>query len=333
MVDVDAVTTELYGLLPEEFTAARDARAAAARRDGDRAAAEALAALRRPTLAVWAANLLARAEEDQARRLLELGQGLREAHRNLAGEALRTLSHQQHVVVAAMAREACRLAGEAGKPVSGSVRHAVEQILRAVLADPATAETWARGALAEAPPPVVGFAETAPAPGALPRPAKRRTAGAPEVEPPDPEATDPESQTPKTSAAKGRDRKARDAKAKDTKAKDTKAKDTKARDAKARERARAEADRARAAAERADEELARAEAERSRAHEALAAADAELAGLRARLDRAGDERDRLAAAAEDADRRRRQADGEARTARTAATAAQRAVADENPSGG
>ncbi|MFI8361914.1 hypothetical protein ACIGD1_17310 [Streptomyces sp. NPDC085612] len=328
MVDVDAVTTELYGLLPEEFTAARDARAAAARRDGDRAAAEALAALRRPTLAVWAANLLARAEEDQARRLLELGEGLREAHRNLAGEELRTLSHQQHVVVAAMAREACRLAGEAGKPVSGSVQHAVEQILRAVLADPATAETWARGVLAEAPPPVVGFAETAPAPGTLPRPAKRRTAGASEVEPPDPEATDPESRTPKTSAAKGRDRKARDAKAKDTKARDGKA-----RDGKARERARAEADRARAAAERADEALARAEAERSRAHEALAAADAELAGLRARLDRAGDERDRLAAAAEDADRRRRQADGEARTARTAATAARRAVADEDPSGG
>ncbi|MGW4509282.1 hypothetical protein ACWENO_32055 [Streptomyces sp. NPDC004436] len=328
MVDVDAVTTELYGLLPEEFTAARDARAAAARRDGDRAAAEALAALRRPTLAVWAANLLARAEEDQARRLLELGEGLREAHRNLAGEELRTLSHQQHVVVAAMAREACRLAGEAGKPMSGSVQHAVEQILRAVLADPATAETWARGVLAEAPPPVVGFAETAPAPGTLPRPAKRRTAGAPEVEPPDPEATDPETPEPKTpppktSAAKGRDRKARDAKAKDTKA----------RDAKAREWARAEADRARAAAERADEVLARAEAERSRAHEALAAADAELAGLRARLDRAGDERDRLAAAAEDADRRRRQADGEARTARTAATAARRAVADEDPSGG
>ncbi|WP_420078126.1 hypothetical protein ACN6AT_01630 [Streptomyces sp. JL4002] len=313
MVDVDAVTTELYGLLPEEFTAARDARAAAARRDGDRAAAEALAALRRPTLAVWAANLLARAEEDQARRLLELGQGLRDAHRNLAGEELRTLSHQQHVVVAAMACEACRLAGEAGKPVSGSVRHAVEQILRAVLTDPATAEAWARGVLAEAPPPVVGFAETAPAPGTLPRPAKRRTAGAPEVETPDPEATDPESQTPKTSAAKGRGRKARDAKA--------------------RERARAEADRARAAAERADEALARAEAERSRAHGALAAADAELAGLRARLDRAGAERDRLAAAAEDADRRRRQADGEARTARTAATAARRAVADEAPSGG
>ncbi|MFJ3632751.1 hypothetical protein [Streptomyces sp. NPDC090112] len=312
MVDVDAVTTELYGLLPEEFTAARDARAAAARRDGDRAAAEALAALRRPTLAVWAANLLARAEEDQARRLLELGEGLREAHRNLAGEELRTLSHQQHVVVAAMAREACRLAGEAGKPVSGSVQHAVEQVLRAVLADPATAETWARGVLAEAPPPVVGFAETAPAPGTLPRPAKRRTAGAPEVEPPDPEARDPETPESKTSAAKARD--------------------AKARDAKARERARAEADRARAAAERADEALARAEAERSRAHEALAAADANLAGLRARLDRAGDERDRLAAAAEDADRRRRQADGEARTARTAATAARRAVADEDPSG-
>ncbi|MEU6314171.1 hypothetical protein [Streptomyces sp. NPDC047014] len=164
MVDVDAVTSELYGLRPEEFTAARDARAAEARAAGERAQAKRIAALRRPTLAVWAANLLARAEQDQARRLLELGEGLREAHRTLAGEELRTLSHQQHVVVAAMAREACRLAGEAGRALSESVRHEVEQILRTVLADPATATTWIHGTLTEPPPPT-GFAVPEPPPG------------------------------------------------------------------------------------------------------------------------------------------------------------------------
>lgn len=110
MVDVDAVAAELYGLRPEEFTAARDAHVAEARTAGERAEAKRIAALRKPTLAVWAANLLARSDADQARRLLELGQELREAHRTLAGEDLRKLSHQQHVVIAAMAHEARRLA-------------------------------------------------------------------------------------------------------------------------------------------------------------------------------------------------------------------------------
>ncbi|WP_158879848.1 hypothetical protein [Streptomyces sp. NRRL F-4428] len=170
MVDVDAVAAELYGLRPEEFTAARDAHAATARKAGQRADAKRIAALRKPTLAVWAANRLARADADQAQHLLELGRGLREAHRTLSGEDLRKLSHQQHVVVAAMAGEARRLAGEAGQDLSAGAQREVEQILRSVLADPEAADTWAHGMLEKAPPPAVGFAEVAPAPGTAPRP-------------------------------------------------------------------------------------------------------------------------------------------------------------------
>ncbi|MEU5149117.1 hypothetical protein AB0G42_18250 [Streptomyces yangpuensis] len=170
MADIDAVAAELYGLRPEEFTAARDAHAAAARKAGRRAEAKGIAALRKPTLAVWAANRLARADADQAGRLLELGEGLREAHRTLSGEELRKLSHQQHVVIAAMAGEARRLAGEAGQDLSAAVQREVEQILRSVLADPEAARDWVRGVLAKAPPPAVGFADVAPEPGAAPRP-------------------------------------------------------------------------------------------------------------------------------------------------------------------
>ncbi|RSS93099.1 hypothetical protein [Streptomyces sp. WAC05950] len=183
MVDADAVAAELYGLRPEEFTAARDAHAAAARKAGQRAEAKRIAALRRPTLAVWAANRLARADADQAQHLLELGRGLREAHRTLSGEDLRKLSHQQHVVVAAMAGEARRLAGEAGQDLSAGVQREVEQILRSVLADPEAADTWARGVLEKAPPPAVGFAEVAPAPGTAPRPQQPEREPRPEPEP------------------------------------------------------------------------------------------------------------------------------------------------------
>ncbi|MFE2243836.1 hypothetical protein ACFXCU_30545 [Streptomyces virginiae] len=191
MVDADAVAAELYGLRPEEFTAARDAHAAAARKAGQRAEAKRIAALRRPTLAVWAANRLARADADQAQHLLELGRGLREAHRTLSGEDLRKLSHQQHVVVAAMAGEARRLAGEAGQDLSAGVQREVEQILRSVLADPEAADTWARGVLETAPPPAVGFAEVAPAPGTAPRPQQPEREPQPQPEPePDAEPDD-----------------------------------------------------------------------------------------------------------------------------------------------
>ncbi len=59
VVDLDTVGTELYGLRPTEFTAARDAQAAAARRGGDRELAAAIKKLRRPTPAAWLVNLLA----------------------------------------------------------------------------------------------------------------------------------------------------------------------------------------------------------------------------------------------------------------------------------
>ncbi|OLZ53060.1 hypothetical protein AVW11_31295 [Streptomyces amritsarensis] len=304
MVDVDAVAAELYGLRPEEFTAARDAHAAAARKAGQRAEAKRIAALRRPTLAVWAANRLARADADQAQHLLEIGQGLREAHRTLSGEDLRKLSHHQHVVIAAMAGEARRLAGEAGQDLSPGAQHEVEQILRGVLADPDAAEDWARGVLAKAPPRAVGFAEVAPEPGTAPRPQqhepKRKPKPVPEPEPePEPEPV-PEPE-PKPEPARepkpGREPEP-------------------AADTKGAERASREA-------ERAEEALARAETERAQARTGLGVLDEEIGRLEERLSRARAERERLAATAEDADRRHREAAREAKAARAEARAAAR----------
>ncbi|WP_078906451.1 hypothetical protein [Streptomyces sp. NRRL S-378] len=287
MADIDAVAAELYGLRPEEFTAARDAHAAAARKAGRRAEAKDIAALHKPTLAVWAANRLARADADKAGRLLELGEGLREAHRTLSGEELRKLSHQQHVVIAAMAGEARRLAGEAGLDLSAVVQREVEQILRSVLADPEAAGAWVRGVLAKAPPPAVGFADVAPEPGATPRPpmaeAEREREPGPERE-----------AEPKREPKPKRER-----------------------ESKPKADAR-EAERTRRRAELAEEVLARAETERAQARTGLEALDEEIGLLEARLERAREERERLAAAAEAADRRHREAVREAKAARAAA---------------
>ncbi|MFD9427693.1 MULTISPECIES: hypothetical protein [unclassified Streptomyces] len=73
-MDVEEIAGELYGLKPAEFLAARDAYVAEARKAEDAAGAKAIAALRRPVLAAWAANLLARQQPQEAERFLELGE-------------------------------------------------------------------------------------------------------------------------------------------------------------------------------------------------------------------------------------------------------------------
>ncbi|MFE0333485.1 hypothetical protein, partial [Streptomyces sp. NPDC058955] len=161
-MDVEQVTDELYGLRPSEFTAARDAYVAEARRAKDPAAAKAIAALRRPPLAVWAANLLARERPEEAERFLALGEALREAHRTLDGERLREASRQQHRLVAALVRTTAGLAEEAGQPVGDTVLGDVERILHAVLAHPDVAGPWAKGRLAAMPETAVGFPAVPP---------------------------------------------------------------------------------------------------------------------------------------------------------------------------
>lgn len=167
-MDVQSVTPELYAVRPSEFTAARDAYVAKARKAGDRELAAAIAALRKPTVAVWTAGLLARGRPEEARQLRELGAALRTAHRTLDAEQLRKLSHDQHVVIGRLARTARSLAAEVGQAVSEPVLNEVERILHAVLADPDVAARWAAGRLVQAPDPASGFTGLEPEPGAAP---------------------------------------------------------------------------------------------------------------------------------------------------------------------
>ncbi|MFB8774669.1 hypothetical protein [Streptomyces broussonetiae] len=165
-MDLDAVADELYGLPPGEFTAARDERARAARTAGDRELAERIRRLRRPTLAAYAGNLLARERPDEAGQLLRLGAALRQAHQQLDGEQLRQLSARQHQLTFALSRQAGELAARAGQPLSDGVRQEVQDTLHAVLADPEAAGEWARGRLTKALAAPVGFPAPATRPAA-----------------------------------------------------------------------------------------------------------------------------------------------------------------------
>jgi len=145
--DLDVIADELYALPPDEFVPARDDRVTAAKQAGDRDLARALARLRRPTKAAWLANLLARHRTEQLDGLVALARSLAQAQQQLDGDALRALSGQRHRAVAAMARDAGRLAARRGEAVSDALLREVAGILDAALADPAVAEEVRAGRL------------------------------------------------------------------------------------------------------------------------------------------------------------------------------------------
>ncbi|MFD9519258.1 hypothetical protein [Streptomyces sp. NPDC059979] len=301
-VDVDAVTFELYGLRPGEFTAARDAYVARARREKDTAAAAAIGRLRKPTLGVWAANLLARSRPDQAEALLRLGLELRRAHRELDGRQLRALSHEQHQVIGALVREAEQLAAGAGERLRDAALREIEEILRRVLADDEAARQWASGCMAKAPTGVVGFDGLEPEPGAAPPP----TAPAPPPAAPAPRRTAP---APARTAPASVPAPARTAGGREDAAARRAAEERRAERAAAREQA---ADAA-AALHGADRRLAEAAAERDRAEGDADALRDELTALQPRVD-----------AAREAKRLHRQAEqAQTKARRTAESAARR----------
>ncbi|WMD06159.1 hypothetical protein [Streptomyces sp. FXY-T5] len=166
-MDYDSVADELYALRPEEFTAARASAMASARTAGDRELAERIRTLRKPSLAAWVSNLLVRSSPGEVEPLLRLGEGLRQAHRDLDGTQLRELSRRQHALIRALSLQARQLAKEAGHPIGESVQREVENTLHAVLADPEAARAWAGGRLAKPLSATVGFPATAE--GARPR--------------------------------------------------------------------------------------------------------------------------------------------------------------------
>ncbi|MEV1080548.1 hypothetical protein AB0I98_20190 [Streptomyces sp. NPDC050211] len=161
-MDLDAVADELYGLRPEDFTAARAVRVAAARTAGDRALAERIGKLRRPSLAAWASNLLVREQPEQIEPLLKLGEALRQAHQDLDGAQLRALSRQQRSLISALSRQAGQLAASAGHPISEDAQREIESTLHSVLADPEAAREWATGRLAKPLTATVGFPAASP---------------------------------------------------------------------------------------------------------------------------------------------------------------------------
>jgi hypothetical protein len=147
VADLRQIADELYGLAPGSFTAERNARAKDARSAGDRELATAIGHLPRPSVAAWAANLLVRERADQVEQVLALGALLRDAQEDLDPAALRSLGAQRRQVVAALGKEAGRLAAGHGQALSAAAVEELEQTLQAAMTDEAAGEALRTGRL------------------------------------------------------------------------------------------------------------------------------------------------------------------------------------------
>jgi hypothetical protein len=143
---VAAAVAELYGADPDAFTERRKALVAAAKEAGDREAAAAIGALRKPTRAAWLVNRLARAEPSAADRMAALAAELRAAEAAKDGRRLRELSAARGALIDSLTDQA--LAG-VPDPTAG-LRAEVTETLTSALADPATAADFAAGTLTKA---------------------------------------------------------------------------------------------------------------------------------------------------------------------------------------
>jgi hypothetical protein len=143
------VARELYGLQPQDFTAARNARAKELKA-ADAALATQIAALRKPSPAAFIVNLLARENTADVTALLEVGEQMRTAQDQLDREALRRLGAERRKAVAALTQAGADLAAELDRPPTASVLGEVEQTLQAGTSDPAAAGAIASGLLVKA---------------------------------------------------------------------------------------------------------------------------------------------------------------------------------------
>ena len=148
---VQQVADELYALPPADFTRERDERAKALRKEKRRDEADAVKALRKPTVAAWALNQLARRRAKEVERLLAAGDELRRAQDELlaGGErkAFQGAATKEREQVAKLADEATGLVNEAGERAGPALREKISETLHAAALDEDTAEELRAGRL------------------------------------------------------------------------------------------------------------------------------------------------------------------------------------------
>jgi hypothetical protein len=124
---------DLYTLPLTQFTVARDLLAERLRSEGSTEEAERVGKLRKPSVAAWALNRVARLEPEQVGQLLDSHRQLREAG---SAEAMQAASEMRRQAVAGLVEAAmAELRGD-GRPDSLQNRDRINRTLLAVATDP-----------------------------------------------------------------------------------------------------------------------------------------------------------------------------------------------------
>jgi len=149
-VDFEEAADAVYAAPAADFIATRNELAKQLKADGDALGSTRLKALRKPTVAAWIANLVARKLPDELDDLLALGDEFREATADLDGERLRDLTPKRHRLLDKLSKEAARLAADEGQKVSADVGQKLRETLDAALVDPAAGDAVREGRLSSA---------------------------------------------------------------------------------------------------------------------------------------------------------------------------------------
>ncbi len=143
-MDVPENAEPLFELKPEEFTAERDRIAKELRKSGDEEGASAVKSLKRPSVAAYALNLVARRHADLVKALLDADERLRTAASR--GKMDEAKADRQKAISAITGRAAELLEGE-DRPVTAQVREKLTESLLAVATDDETRERFKAGTL------------------------------------------------------------------------------------------------------------------------------------------------------------------------------------------
>src|SRR3954453_16362459 len=144
----DERVARLYGLPLDRFTAERNALAAALSSEGDRDAAAAVKALRKPSAAASAVNQLVRAEPELVEALLGAGGELRQAHRQAAsGRGAEQLRAAAEAERAAVEQLMARAPAVLRRAPSGALHESIRNTLHAASSDDDARELVRTGSL------------------------------------------------------------------------------------------------------------------------------------------------------------------------------------------
>jgi hypothetical protein len=178
--DLEEELENLYRGPLESFTSTRNDLARRLQKAGQADAADRIRALKKPTVAVWTVNQLARRQSDNVAALVEAGRQLRRAQREaLSGrgaEVLRQATAAERAAIRTLTRDAHTLLREEGRSASQQTLERIAATLRAVAVEPDAARLLSAGRLAGEldSPGFAAAAELAPAGPATPRGSAKR---------------------------------------------------------------------------------------------------------------------------------------------------------------